>query len=303
MTEELKVTEEELCGLRIDKYISDFRKIMTRSQLKQRNAVFLVDGKEVKYSHRISINENIKINFSDYIEMEILPEKIDLDIIYEDDNVIVINKSQGMVVHPADGNYSGTLVNGLLFYLKNHRKNFESEPVRPGIVHRLDKETSGVIIVAKNIETHEFLSRQFRERTTEKKYIAVVKGKISDKEGTIETFIARDSINRKKFTASKSVGKKAVTDYRVLKEFENFSVCMIKIRTGRTHQIRVHMSHIGHPVLGDPVYSRKDSIYPDATLMLHAYMLSINIPGRGEMQFTAPLPDRIKQLTGNKFII
>ena len=301
MTEEIKVTEEDLCGLRIDKYISDYRKIMSRSQLKQRNAVFFADGKEVKYSHRISLNEIIKIDYSDSVDMDIIPEKINLEILYEDENVIVINKEQGMVVHPADGNYSGTLVNGLLFYLKNHKINFESEPVRPGIVHRLDKETSGVIIAAKNVETHEFLSKQFRNRTTEKKYIAIVKGIINEKRGRIETDIARDSINRKKFTACKSGGKHAVTDYSVLKEFDNYSVCIIKIKTGRTHQIRVHMSHIGHPVLGDPVYSRKDSKYPDASLMLHAFMLELEIPGKGRMEFTAPLPERIINLAGNDF--
>ena len=178
--------------MRIDKYISDYREIMSRSQLKQRDAVFYVNGREVKYSHRINLDEKITIEFSDPEEQDIRPEKIDLDIIYEDENVIVVNKPQGMVVHPAEGNYSGTLVNGLLYYLKNHQSNFESEVVRPGIVHRLDKETSGIMIIAKNVESHEFLSKQFRERSADKKYLAVVKGMLKDKEGTIETFIKRD---------------------------------------------------------------------------------------------------------------
>ena len=298
MTEEIKVTEEDLCGLRIDKYISDFRKIMSRSQLKQREAVFFVDGREVKYSHRISINENIKIEYSELADIDILPEKIDLEILYEDENVIVINKKQGMVVHPGEGNYSGTLVNGLLYYLKNLKNNFKEEAVRPGIVHRLDKETSGVIIIARNAETHEILARQFRERKTDKIYIAVVKGRIREKEGRIQTLIARDSANRKKFAVSESRGRNAVTDYKVLREFDNYSLCMIRIHTGRTHQIRVHMSDMGNPVLGDPVYSRKDSKYPEASLMLHAYRLSLKIPGKGMMKFEAPVPERIIKLTG-----
>ncbi len=297
-TEEITVTEEDLCGLRIDKYISDYREIMSRSQLKQRDAVFYVNGSEVKYSHRINLDEKITIEFSDPEEQDILPEKIDLDIIYEDENVIVVNKPQGMVVHPAEGNYSGTLVNGLLYYLKNHQSNFKSDVVRPGIVHRLDKETSGVMIIAKNVESHEFLSKQFRERSADKKYLAVVKGMLKDKEGTIETFIKRDRINRKKFTADEKEGKHAVTEYKVLKEYEHFSLCLIKLHTGRTHQIRVHMSHLGCPVLGDPVYSRKDNKYPEATLMLHAFILAIDIPGKGRMQFSATLPERFKTLIG-----
>ena len=296
MTEEITVTEEELCGLRIDKYIADLRKIMSRSQLKQRNAVFYINGKEVKYSHRVNLNEIITIQYSEAENQDIIPEEIDLDIIYEDENVVVVNKVQGMVVHPGDGNYSGTLVNGILYYLKNHRSNFSTEAVRPGIVHRLDKETSGVIIIAKNAETHEYLSRQFRERTTDKKYLAAVKGRLNKKEGRIDTFIKRDRINRKKFTADKAEGKHAVTDYKVLKEYDKFSLTLIKLHTGRTHQIRVHMSHMGHPVLGDPVYSRKDSFYPDATLMLHAFVLCIDIPGKGRMHFSATLPKRFKML-------
>lgn len=296
MKEEIIVTETELCGTRIDKYISDFRGIMSRSQLKHRNAAVFIDGKEVKYSHRINEGEQITIEYDDPEESDILPEKMDLDIIYEDENVIVINKKQGIVVHPAEGNYSGTLVNGLIYYLKNHQENFSDEPVRPGIVHRLDKETSGVIIIAKNTETHEYLSQQFRERTTDKKYIAVIKGRIKKKEGKIETYIRRDRINRKKFTTDSSEGKFAVTNYKILKEYDNFSLCLIKLETGRTHQIRVHMSFSGTPVLGDPVYSRKDSKYPDATLMLHSFILSIDIPGRGRMRFSASLPERFKKL-------
>ncbi len=296
MNDEITVTEEEYCGLRIDKYISDCRKIMSRSQLKQRNASFYVDGQEVKYSHRINLNDKILIEYTEPEEQDIVPEKIDLDIIYENSSLIVINKPQGMVVHPAEGNYSGTLVNGLLHYLQNHQNNFSEDTVRPGIVHRLDKETSGVIVIAKNAETHEYLSSQFRNRTAEKKYIAVVKGKLKEKSGTIKTFIKRDRLNRKKFCAAKNEGKYAVTEYHLLKEYDNFSLCLVKIHTGRTHQIRVHMAHMGNPVLGDPVYSRKDNRYPDATLMLHAFVLSIDVPEEGRKQFSAPLPERIKRI-------
>lgn len=183
MTEEITVREEDSSGLRIDKYIADYKKIMTRSQLKHRDAVFFVNGKEVKYSHRVNPGEIITINYNEPEDQDIIPEKIDLDIIYEDENVVVVNKAQGMVVHPAEGNYSGTLVNGILYYLKNHSSNFITEAVRPGIVHRLDKETSGVIIIAKNVESHEYLSEQFRDRTTDKKYLAVLKGRLKKKRG------------------------------------------------------------------------------------------------------------------------
>ena len=299
MKQEIEVTEYDVDGLRIDKYISDCRDIMSRSQLKTRNAVFFINGHEVKYSHKIKHSETITVEYEELQEMDIKPEEMELDIIYEDINVLVLNKKQGVVVHPADGNYSGTLVNGLLYYLENHQGNFDDEIIRPGIVHRLDKETSGVIIVAKNVKTHEYLSAQFRERTTEKKYLAFIKGKPKDKTGRIETYIRRDRINRKKFTTDMEEGKFAITNYRILKKYDRFSLCLLSLETGRTHQLRVHTSYLGNPILGDPVYSRKDQRYPDITLMLHAYTLSIDIPGKGRMRFLAPLPERFKKLIKN----
>ena len=201
-----------------------------------------------------------------------------------------------MVVHPAKGNYSGTVVNALLYHFRGLREGFPGGEIRPGIVHRLDKDTSGLLIVAKNPETHEFLSREFREKRVKKLYTAVVKGKPPRSEDTIETGIRRDPRHRKRFTWSREGGKPAVTRYRVLKSWERHTLLSLKPYTGRTHQLRVHCRYLRCPIAGDPIYSRKDAILPGASLMLHASRLAICLPVSGIRIFKSTLPSRFQHI-------
>ncbi|MBI9100326.1 MAG: RluA family pseudouridine synthase [Spirochaetaceae bacterium] len=284
--------------MRVDKYISD-NNIISRSQIKSRNAKAFLDDAEIKFSRKVSNDDILEIFWDDPPPLDIEPEELPLDIIFEDENVIVLNKEQGMVVHPANGNYSGTLVQGLLYYVKNLGSNFNNELERPGIVHRLDKDTSGVIITAKNPEAHEFLSHQFRDKTNEKYYLAIVRGYPPRRRGKIDTYITRNPVDRKKFVTHEREGKHAVTEYRVLRNWDKYALMLLKLNTGRTHQLRVHMVHIGCPILGDPIYGRKDNRFPEATLMLHAWKLKIQLPGNQESSsFKAAIPLRFKRILG-----
>lgn len=253
-----------------------------------------VDGKECKKSRKLKIGERVSITYKEEILEGLEKEEIPLSILYEDDDILVINKEQGMTVHPGAGVYSGTLANALLGL---YGEDFETcgDSLRPGIVHRLDKDTSGVMVIAKTKEAHLSLSEQFSEHTNEKYYLALAKGFFTNREGICDKRIVRDRNNRKKYTVTnnKSEGKDALTKWRVLSQGRNYALLSIRIFTGRTHQIRVHLSSISHPILGDPIYSRKDENYPDASLMLHAYRLVFNHPVTKEkMIFRAPLADR-----------
>lgn len=296
--EKIELTVEALdAPVRADRYIAEHAGI-SRSRLKG-ECTLLINGREAKLSKNVSGGDVISLELAPVKGPEdIEPQKMDLDIIYEDDNVIVLNKEQGMVVHPAAGNFQGTLVNGLLDYVAGLDEEFDDDTVRPGIVHRLDKDTSGVIIIAKNPEAHEFLSRQFRDKVTRKTYMAIVRGRLPKKHDIIDTYIVRDRQNRKKFTVpSGPKGKQAITEYQVEKEYGSYTFCQLYPHTGRTHQLRVHMQHLNAPILGDPVYSRADSRFPDATLMLHAASLEIFIPGvETKMMFCAPMPERFKEV-------
>jgi 23S rRNA pseudouridine1911/1915/1917 synthase len=285
-------------GLRADRYIAEHLEIFSRSQIKNRNLKVLLNDKEIKLSKLLFDGDKIQVEYDKPEALQLLPEKIHLDIIYEDNNSVVINKSQGMVVHPGAGNYTGTLVHGLLYYCLEMKDKFPVGDLRPGIVHRLDKDTSGVIISAKNQETHNFLSTQFKNRSTKKQYIAIVKGVPLKQEGTIEINIARDLNNRKKFTVSKDRGKPAVSFYKVIETWNNFSLVVLKLETGRTHQLRVHMLYLGNPILGDSIYSRNSGLFPDITLMLHAYMLELKLPDKKNttQKFKAPIPERFLKI-------
>lgn len=297
--EEIKVNLPESVKIRIDKYIAD-EGILSRSQFKSRNAKVYISGKEVKLSRKVENGEVLELHYDDPSEMNIEAEEMPLNILFEDKNVIVLDKEQGMVVHPANGNYSGTLVQGLLYYVKNLSEKFNNEKERPGIVHRLDKDTSGVIITAKSPESLEFLSEQFRDKTNEKFYLAIVRGYPPKRRGHIETYISRHPVDRKRFTAHERDGKWASTEYRVLRHWDKYSLMLLKLNTGRTHQLRVHMVHIGCPIVGDPIYGRKDNNFPDATLMLHAWKLKIRLPGEEDLRlFKAPIPLRFKQTIGS----
>lgn len=293
--EHLEITVEFEGKIRIDRYISESG-ILTRNQLKERNLIILLDGKEIKHSAKAKNGQLYQISWDKEVDVNIVPEKMDLDILYEDSNCVVINKEQGVVVHPALGNYTGTLVQGLLYHIKNLSDNFEGDVLRPGIVHRLDKDTSGLIITAKNSDTLEFLSSQFRDRTNVKEYLAIVKGVPIKKRDTIISYLKRDSRDRKRFMSNEdeSTGKYAETDYVVLGSNDDYSIIKLVLKTGRTHQIRVHLKYLGHPILGDPIYSRSDNKYKDATLMLHSFHLGINIPGIDEpMDFYSNVPKRM----------
>ncbi len=285
-------------GLRADRYLADHLNIFTRSQIKNRNVKILLNKKEIKLSKILNNGDVITVEYDNPEALELNPEKMYLDIIYEDKDSIVLNKPQGMVVHPGAGNYTGTLVHGLLYHCNEMAETFSDEDFRPGIVHRLDKDTSGVIISAKNPESLEFLASQFRNKTTKKYYLAIVKGVPVKSEGIIETNIARDITNRKKFTVSDTRGKKAFSRYKVIESWNNLSLVLMGLETGRTHQLRVHMLHLGNSILGDPIYGRKSGLFPESTLMLHAFELSICLPSLINKEsttiskFRAPVPAR-----------
>jgi 23S rRNA pseudouridine1911/1915/1917 synthase len=283
---------------RADRYISR-RGILTRGQIKVRDLHIYEQegGKELKLSLKVKNGLPLYLEWQEETEHTLEPEKLDLPIIYEDGRVVVINKPRGMVVHPAVGNWTGTVVQGLLYHNREMAEEFASEEGasegRPGIVHRLDKDTTGVLVTAKNRDALETLSEQFRERETEKYYLAVIKGAPPASTGTIEGYMVRDKKDRKKFTLTQEErGKWSCTDYVVRERFDKFSLLELRIHTGRTHQIRVHMKSLNKPILGDPIYGRKDNNFPDAPLMLHSWKLSLTLPGEEEPQtFEAPLPE------------
>ena len=259
--------------------------------------VFSLDGKAAKKSAKIKEGDVVSIFYQEETLENLEAEDIELNIIYEDDDILVINKEQGMAVHPGAGNFNGTLANALL---GKYGEDFEAgdDDLRPGIVHRLDKETSGVMVVAKNQKAHQKLSEMFASHSNEKYYLAIAKGFFPESKGTIERRICRDRNNRKKFTVTdnKTEGKDALTKYKVLAQGDGYALLRVRIYTGRTHQIRVHLSSIGHPILGDSLYTRKDNKY-DVTMMLHSALLSLDHPTSGErMVFRAPLPERFESV-------
>ena len=291
------ITDKNVAEMRIDRYLAEFVGIATRNQLKQRLSSLSVNGQPAKLSKLVSFGDRIEFELRSSQIFSFRPEPIKIDIVYEDEKVIVVNKPQGMVVHPAAGNYSGTLVQGLVFHCTDIAKTFDEGEPRPGIVHRLDKDTSGILIAAKNPETQEFLSAQFRKRKTEKKYYALCKGRLNERKGKICTNIARDPRNRKKYCASETQGKPAETYFEVLRLYDEYTFVALRPITGRTHQLRVHLLSKGHPILGDSIYARTDQRYADTTLMLHAYSLKIRLPGSVEPKtFRAPLPERFKRI-------
>jgi len=298
----VNINENFLKPPRLDRYVSENLKILSRSQIKTKNLKAKINGKDAKYSKLVSSGDRLDLIWDDFSEINFLPEDIPLDIVYEDENCVVVNKAQGMVVHPGAGNSRGTLANALYFrkLYKNKREPCGVLPIsaRPGIVHRLDKDTSGIIIAAYNDETLSFLSRQFKSRTTRKIYAAIIYGVPKENEGTIQTNIARDPKNRKKFAVAAN-GKAAVSFYKVIKSWNKYSLVLLRPKTGRTHQLRVHMRCIGHPVLGDPVYAENiyDSLFPKASLMLHSKSLAITLPGENDKRiFKSNLPERFTDI-------
>ncbi|WP_461256384.1 RluA family pseudouridine synthase [Treponema sp. R80B11-R83G3] len=285
--------------VRLDRYVSETLRLLSRSQIKARSLTAKINGKDVKNSRIVKQGDILELRWQDSPPIHIIPQDIPLEIIYEDENCIVVNKAQGMVVHPGAGNRQDTLANALYFRrLNKSGKAFDVDTnnVRPGIVHRLDKDTSGVIIAAFNEEAHEFLARQFKARKTRKTYIAIVQGAPKEINGRIETYIARDPKDRKKFTVSAN-GRNAVTYYKVVNSWRSHSLLLLRPRTGRTHQLRVHLRHIGCPILGDPIYGSADKLFPDASLMLHSKSLAIVLPNETqERVFSSQIPQRFTEV-------
>ncbi|MGN0814025.1 MAG: RluA family pseudouridine synthase [Candidatus Coproplasma sp.] len=250
-----------------------------------------VNGKLAKASQAISVGDRIECTLPDPVEYSVRPEDIPLDIIYEDDDLAVINKQQGLTVHIGNGNVDGTLVNALLFRLKN--LSGVGGVLRPGIVHRIDKNTSGLLVVAKNDKAHLSLAKQIEEKSCKRTYVALLEGNLKDDKGNVTTYIGRSPTDRVKMAVvPPEKGKIAITDYEVLQRSQGYTLCMFKLHTGRTHQIRVHAKHLGHPVVGDDVYGAKKPKFNLNGQLLHAYRLEFTHPATGErMTFQAPLPD------------
>jgi len=281
--------------MRVDIFLAERLALFSRSQARARVVSLAVNGAPARLGKKLKLGDRISLAWADAPGPGVDPEDIPLSVIFENEDVIVIDKPQGMVVHPASGNSRGTLVNALLFHCSRLAKEFEPGTVRPGIVHRLDKDTSGVIIAAKNASAHDFLSRQFQSRSVKKRYVVIVKGVPTPSVGSIETRIARDPRNRKRFACVRTGGRVAVTSWKVIRTFEGYSLVALAPRTGRTHQLRVHMRQIRTPILGDPLYARRDQGFPEATLMLHARSLTIQIPGEDAPRaFVSPLPERMR---------
>ncbi len=284
---------------RLDVYISGKYKQFTRSFIKNliERGNILLNGAITKPGVKIKKGHSVRVTVPRPKTISAEPQDIPIDIVYQDEHIAVINKQKGMVTHPAAGNHENTLVNALLFHIKD--LSGINGNIRPGIVHRLDKDTSGLIVVAKNDEAHKKLAKQIKDKTAQRVYLAIVHGNIKDCEGVIDAPIGRHRTNRKLMAVTEN-GKPAVTHYKVLERFGDYTYLEARLATGRTHQIRVHFKHIGHPVAGDAVYGPKKSMFGKKGQLLHAYRLSITHPATGaEMNFEAPPPGEFQKILDN----
>ncbi len=293
------IVEKEYEGNRIDSYLAkkdeDLSRVAVQRLIKEEK--ILVNDKKVKASYKVQENDSVTLEEEEPKEIELKAQDIPVEILYEDSDIIVVNKPKGMVVHPGNGNPDGTLVNALMTICKDSLSGIGGE-IRPGIVHRLDKDTSGVIVVAKNDKAHINLSEQIKNHEVEKTYIALVRGIVKEKEATINMPIGRNKNDRKKMAVEKD-GKVAITNFKVLERFpkDNCTLLEVKIETGRTHQIRVHLSHIGYPVIGDTTYSNGKNKWGVVGQCLHAKRLKFKHPTTGkEMTIEAELPDYFKEI-------
>lgn len=286
--------ENEASCIRLDKYLIDILNI-SRSKLQEmvKQELILVNGKKCKNSYILKLGDKIDVVGMLDNNTDAKAEKMELNIVYEDDDVMVINKPSGLVVHPACGHFSGTLVNGLLAHTNDLSDN--NGNLRPGIVHRIDKDTSGLLVVAKNDYAHEFLAKQLKEKTLSRKYIALVKGVINHDTGTIDAPIGRDTEDRKKMCVTDINSKDAITHFKVLKRYKSATLLELKLETGRTHQIRVHLCYIGHPIINDPVYtSSKSTAFGQ---MLHAKEIEFIHPKTHEkMKFSCDVPNEFNEI-------
>ncbi len=295
-----EILEDEFVGIRIDKYLNEINEDYTRSFVQKmiEEGNITVNGKEVKASYKLKKNDVIDVEEIENTELAVEAEDIPLDIVYEDEDLIIVNKAKGMVVHPGNGNYTGTLVNALLFTHKD-RLSAINGVVRPGIVHRIDKDTSGIIVVAKNDKAHKTLSSAFKVHNITRKYIAVVKGIVEKDNIKIDLPIGRSTSDRIKMAVTEKNSREAITHIKVLKRFyeSGYTLVEAKLETGRTHQIRVHMSYIGHPLLGDDTYGPAKNEFGVAGQVLHAKTLGFNHPTTGKyIEFEQEEPEEFKEV-------
>lgn len=288
---EKKFFDVDVEDIRIDVYLCEKIQELSRSNIQKLivDGLVLVNNKKIKSNHKLKLNDKVEIIFEEPKEVDILAENIPLNIVYEDDCLLVVYKPEGMVVHPAPGNYTGTLVNALMYHCKGNLSGINGE-LRPGIVHRIDKDTSGILVIAKTNEAHIKLSKQLEDHSMTRIYHAIVHNVIKEDCGTVDKNIARDKNDRKKMSINNE-GRRAVTHFKVIERFNNFTYAEFKLETGRTHQIRVHMKSIGHPLLGDETYSNNNHKFNLNGQVLHAKKLGFLHPTTNEyMEFDSELP-------------
>lgn len=291
--------EAEQEGERLDKFLSiiypEFSRAFFQKLIKSKQVS--VNETPQKASYCVKIDDVVTVEIPDAVETTIEPENIPLDILYEDDDVLIVNKPKGMVVHPSAGHYSGTLVNAIMYHCKDTLSGINGE-IRPGIVHRIDMDTTGSLIVCKNDEAHVNIAQQIKEHSVNRIYVGIVCGNVKEDSGTVEGAIGRHPIERKKMAINEKNGKPAITHYKVLERFKNYTYMQFKLETGRTHQIRVHMASIGHPLLGDTLYSSGRSSFKHLQgQCLHAKTIGFIHPKTGEyMEYSAPLPEYFEKL-------
>ena len=291
------VTDDQ-SGVRIDRFLSENTEELSRSYLQKliKEQKVLVNSVPAKSSYKVQSNDLVTVELPQVTEPDILPEDIPLDILYEDEDVLVVNKPKGMVVHPSAGHYTGTLVNAVMYHCRDHLSGINGI-LRPGIVHRIDKDTTGALLVCKTDHAHKILAEQLKEHSIKRRYRAIVSGVLKEDQGTIDAPVGRHPVDRKKMAVNYKNGKEAVTHYQVLERFSNATYIECRLETGRTHQIRVHMTSIGHPLLGDEVYGSGKNPYHLQGQALHAMVLGFVHPTSGEyMEFTAPLPEYFLKL-------
>ncbi len=292
------VITEEMEDERIDKCLNELMTSLSRSYIQKllSSGNITVNNQKIKASYRVKSDDKIQVSLPPAVTLDVLPEKIPLSVLYEDNDVIVINKPKGMVVHPAPGHYSGTLVNALLYHCSENLSGINGV-LRPGIVHRIDRDTTGSVIACKNDAAHMCIASQLKAHTIVRRYHAIVHGSIKEEEGSIHTLIGRHPVDRKKMSVRSNGGKEAITHYKVLKQFDKYTYIECQLETGRTHQIRVHMAYLGHPLLGDMIYGPSKCPFQLEGQTLHAKILGFCHPSREEyIETDAPLPEYFKHL-------
>lgn len=292
------IVEAEYDNVRIDRFVSEHLKDVSRSYIQKliKDNMLTVDLKPVKANYKVKTGENVSICLPEPVSLDIEAQNIPLDILYEDDDVLLVNKPKDMVVHPSAGHMDGTLVNALLYHCKDSLSSINGV-MRPGIVHRIDKDTTGVLIICKNDKSHNCIAEQLKVHSITRKYHAIVYNNLKDDQGTIDAPIGRHPVDRKKMAINHKNGKSAVTHYKVLERFGKYTYVECQLETGRTHQIRVHMSSIGHPLLGDEIYGSMKQPYKTCGQVLHAKVFGFIHPTTGEyMEFETSLPTYFEEL-------